>query len=112
MLADNTPLHLLQKKIGIMHGDFERNLVAFQRQEIASALGRALERLISLVETRGTLQRNTLLTLGSIGETVRVDVARQLAITDCQLLEIQTKCRLKVEQGEMTRSTHDISLRR
>ncbi|MNV90571.1 hypothetical protein D3C71_1849690 [compost metagenome] len=51
-------------------------------------------------------QRQALVMIGGIGEAVRMDIARQLAITHGQLLKIQTEARFEFEQGKMTRTSH------
>ncbi|GBH08422.1 hypothetical protein KPSA1_01796 [Pseudomonas syringae pv. actinidiae] len=100
-------LHLLQKKFRIMHGDLKRHLVAIHRQKVARPFRRALQGLIGFVETGRTLQRQTLLTLGSVSEAVRVDVARQFTVARCQLVEIKLKLGLEFEQGKMTGTAHN-----
>src|SRR6218665_1558145 len=52
------------------------------------------------------LQRQTLLALGGIGKAVRVNGARQLAITRGQLVEIQAEARLQLKQSKVTRGPH------
>ena len=91
------PLHLLQKKLRIMHRDFQRQLAAIQSQQVTGALGRALEGLVSLVEACRLLQGQALLALGSIGKTVWMNPTRQLAVARGQLLEIQAEARLQLK---------------
>ncbi|MNP49740.1 hypothetical protein D3C76_1439470 [compost metagenome] len=91
------PLHLLQKKLGIMDRDFHRHFMPADGQQVACALGRTLERLIGVVEPRRLLECRPLLTLGSVGKAIRMNAARQLTIARSQLLEIQTETRLQLE---------------
>ncbi|MDF5980952.1 hypothetical protein P4056_03135 [Pseudomonas aeruginosa] len=55
---------------------------------------------------RRAFQGETLLALGSVGETVGMDAAHQLAIALAELVEIDQESRLQVELGEMTGFTH------
>ncbi|MNV85254.1 hypothetical protein D3C71_1791900 [compost metagenome] len=50
-----TQLHLLQKKLRIMHRDLQRQLATIQGEQVTRALGWVLERLVGLVEARGLL---------------------------------------------------------
>ncbi|MCY1182368.1 hypothetical protein D9M73_229270 [compost metagenome] len=100
------PLHLLQEKLRVLHRDFERQLAPFQGQQVQGSPRCALQCLVGVVELRRTLQRQALLALGGIGETVGMDGTRQLAVTRRELIEIQPITRLQVEQGEMTGSSH------
>ena len=74
-------LHLLQQEIRVLHRHFQRQLGSTQRQQVTGTLRRALERAIGLVETGGLLKGQALLTLGSIGKPVWMDIARQLAVS-------------------------------
>src|SRR5690606_2637880 len=99
-------LHLLQQKIRILHRHFQRKLGTAHGQQIAGALRRCFQNLISLVEAGRALQRQALLTLTGIGESIRMNLACQLTVTCRQLFQVDTKARLQVEQGEMAGITH------
>ena len=92
-----TQLHLLQKKLRIMHRDLQRQLAPIQGEQVARALGRTLERLVGLVEARRLLQSQPLLTLGSVGKAVRMNAARQLTVARSQLIEVQIETRLQLK---------------
>lgn len=77
-----------------------------QGQQVQGPARSALQGLVGLVQLRRAFQGETLLALGSVGETVRMDAAHQLAIALAELVEIDQESRLQVELGEMTGFTH------
>lgn len=99
-------LHLLQEKLRILHRSLQGQLVTTQGQQVQGPARSALQGLVGLVQLRRAFQGETLLALGSVGETVGMDAAHQLAIALAELVEIDQESRLQVELGEMTGFTH------
>ncbi|KID12177.1 hypothetical protein P279_29990, partial [Rhodobacteraceae bacterium PD-2] len=65
--------------------------------QVTRALGGTFERLIGFVEAGRLLQRQALLTLGSVSEAVRMHPTRQFTVARGKLLEVQPKARLQLE---------------
>ncbi|CRM66198.1 hypothetical protein [Pseudomonas sp. 22 E 5] len=80
-----------------MHRDFDRQLTTVQREQVARAFGRVFQRLIGFVEAGRLLQRQALLTLGSVSKAVRMHRTRQLSVARGKLLKVQPKARLQLE---------------
>jgi hypothetical protein len=96
-------LHLLHQEIGRHRGvGFERYVHPVQRQDVACALVRILQRLVGLVHARGPLQRRAPLGVARVREAVGMHARLDFAVGMFERFVVQSEGRLEPEELEVT----------